>query len=331
MYNKKISIVFGAYKEPKLITRTLDALVASEYKDIIIYIIDDNNPKDINIIIKTKEIIDSYMDSRIHYLKNDFNIGVPFVFNKWIDLIKTPYFLICGAGDSLLPNSLMIMYDFLEKNPDSSFVFGKEKFKEINGTYSEVKREPYKTGVYDPDRFLKFHLVGSKNVLGWSQSSALYRTEFFKVKNIPVKPFHYWDQYFHLTYLLFSKKIGYIDEYLAIRHVEPELFNWSKNNVFTNYLETIYQANQFINEYEFLLTAKKHPVTKYRILIVWNVIRKLPRLKNLNEILVSTSIITGIIGKLIFSFLAYLFLLPLKLFGQMLLWLKDRFSRIKGI
>ena len=319
---EKISVVFGTYKQPDLIKRTLDSLKLSSYKDLQIFIVDDNHPEDIELIAKTKKIIESYDDTRINYIKNDSNIGVPFVYKKWIDLVKTPYFLICGAGDYLLQDSLKIMIEFLENNPTASFVFGKEKFEESNGRYTEVKRKKCETGIYEPKKYLEFHLVGGKNILGWSQASALYRTEFFKVKNIPIKPYHYWDQYFHLTYLLFSNMVGYIDEYLANRHVEPTLSMWSHTNVFTNYMETIYQSKRFIDEYEFLLVAKKYPVTKYRLLIIKNVIRKFLRLKNINEILISTSLIFGILSKLFFSFLTYVILLPLKIVGRLILFIR---------
>lgn len=260
MSKPKLSILCGTYKNPELLIPTFDGIRKQTYKDFVMYLIDDNQPDEKDIIARTKEIVKEYRDLNIKYIKNDVNIGVPHVYRKWINLVDTEYFFLCGAGDQLLPHALENLVTFLKKNPNSSMVHGLEFKPKMR------KDKPLfiNSGEYDSFLYLKSHLNGfSKNKYGWSQASAVFRTELFKTWNIPVKPFHFWDHYFHCSYLLNSKKIGYINDYLAIRHKdlnEPQLRRISD---FLNKIERHSQSLNFISEHTTRLISKKHNVYKY--------------------------------------------------------------------
>ncbi len=70
MNSKKVTIVLGTYKEPQLISNTIDSLLNQTYYDFSIIIVDDNSPDDFEIIKKTNKIIEGYRDARICYIKN---------------------------------------------------------------------------------------------------------------------------------------------------------------------------------------------------------------------------------------------------------------------
>ena len=261
----KISIVFGTYKDPELIIPTLEGLRSQIFKDFVVYVVDDNDPDEMKLVERAKEIISGYSELDIHYIKNDINIGVPHVYRKWINLVNTEYFYICGAGDRLLPHSIEKMTNFLDQNLVVSFVHGLEKFK-INDKHTyEIEHPKRETGLYSPFKYLKFHLIGGEENFGWSQASAMYRTEIFKIKNIPITNYHFWDHYFHCAYLLHSYKIGFLNDYLAIRHVDSSLNIWARQNTFTNRMERRIQTSKFIDEFEVLLIQKKYPINWYRL------------------------------------------------------------------
>ncbi|MFT5249097.1 MAG: glycosyltransferase involved in cell wall biosynthesis [bacterium] len=266
MINKpKITLVLGTYKVPELIKPTLEGFLNQTYKDFIVFVVDDNSPADVEIIQKSKSIVESFNDPRIHYIKNDVNIGVPHVIRKWINLVNTEYFYICGAGDKLYPNALELMVSFLEKNQKASMVHGLEI--KPNGSKDIPLFD--NTGSYDAKIYLKSHLndLGKSKIYSWSQCSAVFRTELFKIWNIPVKPFHFWDYYFHCTYLLHSKEVGFIKELLTIRNNDSEDSCFQKLNDFTGRIERLHQALEFIKENKSILIARNHKVYNYTVII----------------------------------------------------------------
>jgi hypothetical protein len=238
--------------------------------------------------------------------------------------------LIFGAGDRLEPTALEIMVKFLDDNPSTSFVFGNEYFKNSYGVSYEIPKEKMKTGVYRPHEYLEYHLIGGNKMLGWSQASAMYRTELFNYYDVPVKSFHYWDHYFHLKYLLFSKQIGYINENMAVRHVEPTLGEWSKKNKFVSHIETIYQAKIFIDTYEFQLISRNYPINKYRIKIAFNMLKKSIHLSSVAEIYFVFSNTADIVLKLCFSTIVFMLMMPVKLFGLVFLNVRKLFKKSKS-
>ena len=108
----KLSLAVGTYKNPDLIIRTLKGLLMQSFKDFKIYVFDDNDPNDIEMVNETYDKIMMLKDERITYVKNDFNIGVPFVYKKWINSLNSKYFMIIGEGDVLFPNSIEKMIIF---------------------------------------------------------------------------------------------------------------------------------------------------------------------------------------------------------------------------
>ena len=261
MNKPKLTLVFGTYKLPELIIPTLEGFLNQTYKDFVVYVVDDNSPADFEIIQKSKSIVESFNDSRFNYVKNDTNIGVPHVIRKWINLVNTDYFYICGAGDKLYPDALNSMVSFLEKNPNASMVHGLE----IKPNGSEDVPLFDNTGSYDAEIYLKSHLndFGKSKIYSWSQCSAVFRTELFKTWNIPVKPFHFWDYYFHCTYLLHSKEVGFIKELFTVRNNDSDDSFYQKISDFTARIERLNQALEFIKENKSILIANNHKVYNY--------------------------------------------------------------------
>jgi len=279
----KISIVFGIYKEPELIIPTLEGLKSQSYKNFVVYVVDDNQPDEFIIIERAKEIILCYSDLSIQYIKNDINIGVPYVYRKWISLVNSEYFYICGAGDCLLPHALELMVGYLDAHPRSSMVHGLERFMMKNNETYEIQHPQKPTGEYSPEQYLKFHFIGGKENYGWSQASAVYRTESFKIKNIPITNYHFWDHYFHCAYLLHSTKIGFINDYIAIRHVDLNLTFWAQQNRFINRLERLIQTAKFIDEFEVQLIKNNYPIYYFKFRNSLNIIKQIGYCQRSNE------------------------------------------------
>lgn len=259
--SNKVTLVFGSYGNPELIKKTLYSFSLQTYKDFKAYIVDDNPSDDQSTIQKTREIVSSFEDPRFIYLKNDSNLGVPHVFRKWISLVQSEYFYICGAGDALVPDALEMMITFLDRNPKAAFVHGRE----IKPNGKEDLELFDNTGLKDAKLYLKYHLTaftGSK-VYSWSQCSAVFRTEQFRFWDLPIKSYHYWDFYFHCSILLLSKQCGYINSILNIRNDNSEGVTLSP---FVSKIERLVQSLKFIDDNEMKLIHQGHSVLSYKII-----------------------------------------------------------------
>lgn len=276
-----VTIIIGAYKRSSSLEQTIESVLNQSYRNFKFYLVEDNQPDDIDVIEGTKEIISKFNDSRLIHIRNSINIGVPFVYKKWLDLVKSKYYLIGGDGDIFENDTIQKYVNFLEDHPRSSLVYGLEKFRKNNGAEYEIQHFNKETGEYSAFEHLQFHLIGGRNNYGWGY--AMYRSDFYKVKNIRVSNYHYWDHYFHCTYLLFSENVGFINEYLAIRHVDTDLKTWAQNKPFINRLERLIQTSKFIDEYETYLIRKGYPTNKYRLINALRIFRRLGYCKKADE------------------------------------------------
>lgn len=257
-----LTIIVGTYKRPSSLKKTIDSILNQTYHNFIFYIVDDNHPEDYNIIEQTREIIYMYRDERIKYISNNLNIGVPFVYKKWLDLVKTKYYLIGGDGDEFEQDAIERYVDFLEKNPNSSLVYGLEKFVRADGSKYEIQHPKRESGEFSAFKHLHYYLNGASENYGWGY--AMYRTDFYKVKNVKVTHYHFWDHYYRCIYLLFSENVGYINDYLVFRHIDTNLNTWARQNSFINRIERLIQTSKFIDEFEVQLIQKKYQVSYYR-------------------------------------------------------------------
>ena len=258
--DKKLTVVVGTFNQNReKLKSTIESFLAQDYTAFNIIVVDDNHPYEIDKINDVSDYINSLKDERIIYIKNEVNIGVPDVFRKWVQMVNTSYFMIYGEGDMLLEGALNKMVDFLDTHSNIPAVHGLE----INGNGEKGPPLFEKTGLIDSDVYLNSKFLGGK--YGWSQASAMYRTEFFRIKDVQIVHDWYWDFIFHCSVLLFSNKMGYLNEFLAARGTDEIDFERAlKENYFRIYTERIYLGLKFIDDHEFYMINKGLPVEKYK-------------------------------------------------------------------
>lgn len=258
--NNRLTILVGTFKNDfQKLQLTIDSLLNQNFNSIKIVIIDDNGSENQFFRDKINVYVESLEDNRIVYIKNKVNIGVPFVYRKWIELVDTEYFMMLPEGDILLEDAIHKMVLFLDDFNEVPFVHGLE----INENGIKGVQLFEKTGIVSSKLYFESKFLGGP--YGWSQPSAIYRTEIFNVKNIKIVHDWYWDFYFHCTILAYSDKIGYINDYVAKRGNDGISFEEAvQDNYFRINTERIYLGLNFLNEFEFYLINKGYPVNYYR-------------------------------------------------------------------
>lgn len=110
----QISVILPAYNAEKYLREAIDSILAQTYTNFELLVINDGSTD------KTEEIILSYSDSRIRYIKNEENLKLIKTLNKGIDLARGKYIARMDADDISLPCRLEKELDFMEKHPDIS-------------------------------------------------------------------------------------------------------------------------------------------------------------------------------------------------------------------
>ena len=102
---------------PQYLREAVDSILAQTFTDFEFLIIDDC-PSDQSV----EEIIKSYSDPRIRYVRNKTNLGISGTRNKLIDLASGEYLAVMDHDDISLPERFAKQVEYLDKHPDVGVV-----------------------------------------------------------------------------------------------------------------------------------------------------------------------------------------------------------------
>lgn len=106
-----VSVLMPVYNGEKYLREAIDSILAQTFTDFEFIIINDGSTD------KTEEIILSYSDLRIHYFKNEKNLGIVGTLNRGLDLCKGKYIARMDADDVSLPERFEKQVVFMENHP----------------------------------------------------------------------------------------------------------------------------------------------------------------------------------------------------------------------
>lgn len=113
MAKELISVILPAYNAERFLKEAIDSILAQTYTNFELIILNDGSTD------RTEEIILSYDDPRIRYVKNETNLKLIKTLNKGIELAKGKYIARMDADDISLPTRLEKEYEFMEKHPNA--------------------------------------------------------------------------------------------------------------------------------------------------------------------------------------------------------------------
>ena len=128
-----ISVLMPVYNAGDYIREAIESILTQTFSDFEFLIINDGSTDE------TENIILSYTDKRIKYVKNDKNIGLTATLNKGISLTDTKYMARMDADDIAFQDRLKVQYDFMEANPEIGVSGG---CFEIFGNTNQLKQHP---------------------------------------------------------------------------------------------------------------------------------------------------------------------------------------------
>lgn len=112
MSTPAISVVMPVYNGEKYLREAIDSILNQTFSNFEFIILNDGSTD------KTEEIILSYTDPRIVYVKNEENLQIVKTLNKGIALAKGKYIARMDADDISMPERFAKQFAFMEANPD---------------------------------------------------------------------------------------------------------------------------------------------------------------------------------------------------------------------
>ena len=99
-----------AYNSGRFIEQSIRSVLSQTYTDWELLIVDDCSTDD------TTSIVASFKDKRIHYQRNEHNMGAALSRNKAIQAAKGKYIAFLDADDKWLPTKLEKQVGFMQNN-----------------------------------------------------------------------------------------------------------------------------------------------------------------------------------------------------------------------
>lgn len=166
-----ISVVMPAYNAEQYIREAIDSILSQTYCDFEFIIINDGSSDG------TKDIINSYSDSRIVYIENEINSGICVTLNKGLDAARGKYIARMDSDDISMPNRLQVQFEYLENHPEIG-VLGSDLIIFGDGVEPYVFRQ-----LYTPEECTAGLLFNSC----FAHPSVMLRTEILRSNNLKYK------------------------------------------------------------------------------------------------------------------------------------------------
>lgn len=175
----KVSVIMPVYNtEESYLREAIESILHQTYGDFEFLIIDDGS------INNAAEVIHSYKDERIKYIKNEKNMGLIKTLNKGLELIEGEYIARTDSDDIALAERFEKQVKFLDENPNVSILC------------SQFQWFPKNRVIAPPitDKEIKENLLLSTNVIG--HSTVMIRADLIKKFNLRYdEEFKYCEDY----------------------------------------------------------------------------------------------------------------------------------------
>lgn len=113
-----VTVGIPAYNAERFISFAIKSVLNQSFTDFELIITDDGSSD------RTDEIIRSFSDSRIRYLRDCENWGIARRLNQQIDLARGKYFCRMDSDDIMLPNRLEKQVKYMNEHPSADILGG---------------------------------------------------------------------------------------------------------------------------------------------------------------------------------------------------------------
>jgi glycosyltransferase involved in cell wall biosynthesis len=131
----KVSVIIPCYNYADFLKICLESVLNQTFQDFEVIIVDDASTD------YTAEIVLSYKDHRIKYIRHERNLGPSAAFNTGINLSQGKYIAIIGADDIMKPENLSEKVKILENYPEIGLVHSNAEIIDETGQVIGLARK----------------------------------------------------------------------------------------------------------------------------------------------------------------------------------------------
>jgi glycosyltransferase involved in cell wall biosynthesis len=113
----KVTVAIPTYNRERYLGQAIQSVLDQTYTDLELLIVDNASSDN------TEKLVKSLSDTRLRYVRNDFNMGIIANWNRAVELSQGEYLLILGDDDKLLPRFLATSVEILDEYPTVAFTF----------------------------------------------------------------------------------------------------------------------------------------------------------------------------------------------------------------
>lgn len=153
----QVSLIITTYNKKEYLKEAIDSVLKQDYLNLEIIITDDGSTDG------TEEMMRSYSgQEKIKYYRHDLNVGIKKnAYNALYNLASGQYAIFLDHDDYLIDDSYIAKaVEFLEKNPNVSFVFGNCNIYNMDTTEMIVSRKSMPPISNGTDYFLHYENAG---------------------------------------------------------------------------------------------------------------------------------------------------------------------------
>ena len=208
-----VSVCIPAYRS-RFLAAAIESVLNQTRRVDELLVVDDCSPHDL------ERIVSPYESSRVRYIQNAANLGVPANYNWALALARSDYVMLFGDHDVMLPTFVERCARVLDENPEVSFAFSAASAIDENGDVITDHPSSLFPPVFSGDRLVRrivTHMSSPVNM------DTLIRKSCLDSLPEPFDPTYWWYADLPLWIrLAHGAKVGYVRERLLHRRVrEP--------------------------------------------------------------------------------------------------------------
>lgn len=226
-FNKQITVLMPIYNAEKYVRESIESILNQTFTDFDILAIDDGSTDN------SAEIIQSFSDERVIYLKNEQNLGIVKTLNRGLDLINSPYIIRMDSDDICLPTRFEHQLSFMNDHPEvvvcgtSTKVFkdsGETRNQIVETSSKRIRTQLlFEAAIMHPTVIMRNEVIQKENYrydsrhkstedLGMWQKIAMK----YEVANIPSIELEYRDNEFGITRTSEKNKKAFDESHMVV-------------------------------------------------------------------------------------------------------------------
>lgn len=162
----KVSVCIPVYNGANYIAESIASVLAQTYRDFRLVVCDNCSTDN------TADIVQSFRDPRVTYVRNQKNLGVVGNYNRALSIVESDYICFWHHDDVMLPENLEHKVFVLDNNPKVGFVHSNVILIDTEGKalaqqwWEDSERDYIEDGLTVFHRFIRNMPIGAMIFIG---------------------------------------------------------------------------------------------------------------------------------------------------------------------